>query len=173
MSGPLYDFYESMIQSCKSLTLSTLNKEGIPNASYAPFVIDENGCFYINISGMAKHTVNLYDTGKASVLLIEDELACENIFARKRITFTCEGSVIERGSEQWLEVYEKFEARFGESVRVYRDLKDFRVFALKPQSGLIVMGFGRAYPFQGAIPSGEVNVSENAFNAHEKDTLQR
>lgn len=173
MSGPLYDFYESMIQCCKSLSLSTLDKEGIPNASYAPFVIDENGCFYINISGMARHTVNLYDTGKASVLLIEDESASENIFARKRITFQCEGSVVERESERWSDAFERFEARFGEGVRLYKEMKDFRIFALKPSRGLMVMGFGAAYPFHGAIPSGELSNTDSSFNAHEKDTLQR
>lgn len=174
MAETLYDFYESMIQSSRSVMLSTLSQEGIPNASYAPFVTDEEGCFYINISGMARHTVNLRDTGKVSVLLVEDESVSENIFARKRITFTCHAEMVERESERWESVHEKLELRFGEGVRMYRQMEDFRIFALKPLKGLVVMGFGAAYPFEGAIPQGKILKSNGGgSNPHAKDTLLR
>ena len=39
-----------MISGMNSIILSTISKEGEPNSSYAPSVVDYDGCFYIYIS---------------------------------------------------------------------------------------------------------------------------
>ena len=75
-----------MLSNMKSIILSTVDQRGKPNASYAPSVIDENGSFFIYISTLSKHTQNLLNNSKVSMMIIEDETNSENLFARKRFT---------------------------------------------------------------------------------------
>ncbi len=71
--GILKESFANFKQSVKTLQLSTLTTEGKPNASYSPFVTDEQGNFYIFISQLASHTQDLLANLQASILLIQDE----------------------------------------------------------------------------------------------------
>ncbi len=133
----------------ESIVLGTVNKDAVPNASYAPFVKDTEGNFYVFISGLSEHTVNMEQTQCASVLLLEDEKTCKNIFARSRLTYKCDVQVLERDSSAWENIVELFGERFGKMVGFFKKSPDFRLMQLKPQSGLFVIGFGQAYRVTG------------------------
>ncbi len=141
--------YEALIQKFQSAIIATANGQGIPNASYTPFVIDEFKNIYIYISGLSTHTQNLVVNPHASVMLIEDEDKTEQIFARHRLTFECTATLIERDSETWHEIMNNFHARFGEIMEVLSGLQDFRMFKLTPKEGRFVIGFGAAYFISG------------------------
>ena len=72
---------------CRTLQLATVDSEGNPNASYAPFVLQEDG-YYVLISEIARHARNLQQVPKVSLMLIEDETGARELFARKRLTTT-------------------------------------------------------------------------------------
>ena len=99
----------------KTLILATLSldssQECQPLASYAPFIEDEKGHFYVFLSGLASHSVNLnchHDKqSKLSVLLIEDEQSARNLFARKRLSYSCTVSIWPREHLQWQEKIDK------------------------------------------------------------------
>lgn len=137
--------YQGFLDPFGSLVLSTANSQGIPNASYAPFVVDESHNFYIYVSGLSTHTQNLQVNPQASVLFIEDEAQSQQIFARRRLTFNCNATFVERESEQWLKIINQFSAKFGDIIKLFRDLPDFRIYQLTPQDGRFVIGFGAAY----------------------------
>ena len=120
-------------------------QRGLPQASYAPCVVDEERNIYVFVSGLSAHTQNLTATRKASVLFIEDEAKTQQIFARMRLSYDCTATLLERESEQWSAIAQQFEDRFGNIVEVMRGLADFRIFQLRPQSGNFVVGFGAAY----------------------------
>ncbi len=141
--------YEAFIQKFQSAIIGTANGEGIPNASYTPFIIDEFKNIYIYISGLSTHTQNLVVNPHASVMLIEDEDKTEQIFARHRLTFECTATLIERDSDIWQEIMNSFHARFGEIMEVLSGLQDFRMFKLTPKEGRFVIGFGAAYFISG------------------------
>lgn len=137
--------YQNFLSPFKSLVLSTADSVGIPNASYAPFVMDEAKNFYIYVSGLSTHTQNLQANPQASVLFLEDEAQSQQIFARRRLTFNCTATLIERNSEHWLNQIERFSEKFGGIIQVFRDLPDFRIFQLTPTEGRFIVGFGAAY----------------------------
>ncbi|MBE9005632.1 pyridoxamine 5'-phosphate oxidase family protein [Fortiea sp. LEGE XX443] len=141
--------YESFPHEFQSVIISTITQEGIPNSSYAPFVIDEAKNIYIYISDLATHTQNLYANPHVSVLFIDDEAKSNNIFARRRLSFDCTATLIERDTETWNKIVEQFQERFGEMIEVLRGLADFRIFQLTPSSGRFVLGFGNAYKISG------------------------
>ena len=83
-------------------------------------------------------------------MLVEPEEQAENIFARKRVTFDCDVEVLERDSEDLQKIMSMFDDCVGELMQTLRLLADFYLIRLKPNSGLFVKGFGKAYEISGA-----------------------
>lgn len=134
-----------LIESVRSAILASVDGDGIPLSSYAPVYVDENRCFHVYISSMAKHTSQIRRSSKASVMLIEDESVAQNLFARKRLTVDCHAEVIARDSADWIDIVAKMEERHGETMSSLIGLVDFDLFRLIPSEGRLVLGFGRAY----------------------------
>lgn len=134
----------------ESLVLATADDHGMPHASYAPFVRDPSGNFYVFVSALARHTAHLA-RGRAEILLIEDQALTPNPFARRRLTYQCTCEAVARGSE-WDKVMTEFSHRFGHVVATLRQLPDFTLFRLTPGDGVYVKGFGQAF----RIPGGDL-----------------
>lgn len=154
--------YQSFTDLFQSVVISTVSADNIPNASYAPFVIDERKNIYIYVSGLSTHTQNLYAVPKASVLFIEEESQSKQIFARRRLTFDCTATLVERNTELWNQIVDRFEARFGEIIQLLRDLPDFRLFKLTPSKGRFVIGFGAAYDVDPNDPNRLTHVTSQS-----------
>jgi heme iron utilization protein len=140
--------------SCRTLLLSTASATGAPDQSYAPYVCDKQGRFYVFISEMARHTSNLLENPQVAVMFIRDEVQSHNLFARERAVYQCTAGEIARDSSAFNEILALFEQDFGEIVGLLRTLSDFHLFALMPQSGRYVAGFGQAFNID--IKSGAV-----------------
>lgn len=141
---PVAPKVKELINASKSIILATVDAEGNPNSSYAPFVqVDET--FYILVSFMAKHTKNLADGRKTSIMFIEDESATKQIYARERLTLEATASQIERDSLVWNTVVAKLKENQGKVVEVISGMGDFILIALQPVKGSYVNGFGSAY----------------------------
>lgn len=136
-----------LIDSLQTMIISSVDAEGLPHTSYAPFIQKEQ-MFYISISAMSSHTQNLLHSQKTSILFIEDESKSTNIFARKRVSFIVEIQPIQRKTITFNGAMTLFEDKFGELANIYKSMPDFQLFALKPLSGKAVFGFGQAYEFK-------------------------
>lgn len=141
--------YQALLNQSRSLILATVSPDGRPLASYAPFIVDDRRQFYILISQLAAHTANLRQTGQASIMLIEDEGVAAQIFARRRVTFQCQATLVARDSAEGEAVLTDYEARFGRMAGLLKSLPDFQLFRLAPQSGSLVLGFGQVYQING------------------------
>jgi putative heme iron utilization protein len=141
---PLAPKVKELIERSKSVILATVDAEGAPNSSYAPFVQVEN-TFYILVSFMARHTKNLADGRKTSMMFIEDESETKQIYARERLTIEASTSQIERDSETWNTVVSQLKETYGKVVDVIAEMKDFILIGLHPIKGSYVNGFGSAY----------------------------
>ena len=141
--------YEKFTEQFKSVIISTVSAQAIPNASYAPFVMDDSKNIYIYVSGLSTHTKNIYANPHVNVLFIEDETKSDLIFARRRLSFDCTASLIERETDKWNQIVEQFQGRFRQIIEVLRGLSDFRIFQLTPSEGRFVVGFGGAYHISG------------------------
>jgi len=140
-------------QQQQSLILSTLDRNGNPSSSYAPFVTDDLFTYWVFVSGLASHTMNLQRHPQAGIMLLEDESTASNLYARKRFTLTCNVHHTARDDPAWNHTLDQFEQRFGPVIRTLRQLADFQLIRLQAQQGLWVSGFGKAFqvsndPFQ-------------------------
>jgi len=136
---------DKLIQTVRSAILGSVSSSGDPLSSYAPVYVDNQRRYHVYISSMAKHTSQIRRSGKASVMLIEDESVAENLFARKRLTVDCEATVLQRDSDTWLEAIAAMIERHGETMKSLRPYVDFDLFQLKPIEGRLVLGFGKSY----------------------------
>jgi len=137
------------LKGFQSTVIGTLDEEGLPFGSYAPFV-HTNHKFYIFISNVAKHAVNLQRTPKASLVFIEDEAKAEQIFARKRVSLQCSSKMIRREDEQFSEVMNVFKTKFSqEMVEMLMGMNDFNLYELTTEYGEATFGFGEAYNIGG------------------------
>jgi len=137
--------YQQLIQSQQTLILSTVTEQGKPESSYAPYVRDEQGVFYIYVSELASHTQNMLKTATASILFIQSEKECKNIFARERVVFDCSISEVQKQDECYYKQMLIMKEKLGETVELLQSLPDFHLFALTPINGKYIAGFGKAF----------------------------
>ncbi|TVT55275.1 MAG: HugZ family protein [Sedimenticola thiotaurini] len=144
--------YQALIASQQTLILSTVNQHQQPEISYAPFVQDEQGVFYIFVSELASHTANLLQSGRTSIMIVRDEVQSRNLFARERVSYQCSASDIPLSDPVSEIPLTQLQERFGETIKLLRTLADFHLIALTPETGRYVAGFGKAYDL--ILPDG-------------------
>lgn len=132
----------------RSLLIASCNADSEPEASYAPY-IKHQGSYYVYLSELAAHTGNLLHNERCSVLFIENEADAKYLFARRRLTLRCVASEVARDSDAFDEVFDQMEAQFGNFMRMMRNLTDFHLFQLEPESASYVSGFAQAYSLTG------------------------
>ncbi|MEZ8342419.1 heme utilization protein HutZ [Vibrio cyclitrophicus] len=148
LQGRLGPEIKEFRQERRTLQLATVDEEGRPNVSYAPFVQNQEG-YFVLISDIARHARNLKVNPQVSLMMIEDEDDSKQLYARKRLTFDAQASVVERETELWTQVIGQMQERFGEIIDGLSQLQDFSLFNLKAENGLFVKGFGQAYQVSG------------------------
>lgn len=153
---------EVLQRECRTLLMATLSPQGLPEMSYAPYAAGE-GCYYVFISELAAHTRNLLASSELSVLFIRDEQACRNLFARERLSWRCHAREVLPG-EEYEQGLERLEAAQGQMIAMLRGLSDFRLFALEPQQGTYVVGFGKAFEVD-ASTGQLIHIDEAAVKA--------
>jgi len=141
--------FNCFIQSCSTLHIASLDAErDWPESSYAPF-IQQGECWYVYVSELSQHTSNLLSHTKASVMLIESEQQAEHVFARKRVSMRVGVSEVSRGTDEFESLLDVFAEKFGGLIAVLRELTDFHLLALRPESGVFVRGFAQAFVLSG------------------------
>ncbi len=136
---------QNLIDSNKTLMLSTLSLEGNPEISYTPYIRTDNGKFYIFVSELAHHTPNLLANRQCSILFLAPESETQNLFARERVFVNCEADKVLRGTKEHDHILNKMQDEFGHIVELLRGFSDFHLFALKPVKGLYIVSFGKAF----------------------------
>ena len=137
--------YLELIRAQQTLLLSTVSEQGDPECSYAPYVRDQTGVFYIFVSELATHTRNMLAKACASILFIQSENEVQNLFARERVVFECTVSEVKPEEDRYQIQLQMMEEKFGETVALLRSLPDFHLLSLTPVSGKYIAGFGRAF----------------------------
>ena len=89
--------------------------------------------------------------GMAQFLAIEDEAKAQNIWARKRIKFTAGITEINRQNDQFSVLSDIFVSHHGPTMNLIRDFTDFHMLKLLPVSGVMVLGFAKAYQLEGPM----------------------
>ncbi len=154
----------ALLGRLRTLMLATITADGEPHASYAPFV-EAGGALHVYVSALSPHTANLLRRRRAGVLLVEDESASPQPFARTRLGLECAVEALDGDTEEAGRILDAFEARFGNVMELIRPLPDFRLLRLTPERGTFVRGFGQAWTFEGPALAGFAHLDEAAVRA--------
>jgi len=138
-----------LIETMRSLQLSTVGPDGIPHCGYTPYLHRAPSSFYIFVSQLAAHTRHLLANGTVAIMIIADEQATSQIFARARVSYLCDAKQIPPDSPDYPLVLDDYQQRHGKMAGLLRQLPDFVLFQLQPRSGQFVKGFGQAYTLTG------------------------
>src|SRR5690606_34349195 len=141
---PVQPKVKELIARCKSVILATVDADGTPNSSYVPYTMIDNK-IYVLVSFMARHTKNLRDIKKTSVMFIEDEAETKQIYARERLTIDATTNLIERDTDLWNQAVDKLKEDHGKILDILTGMDDFIMIELIPLKGAYVNGFGSAY----------------------------
>ena len=145
---------DALKKNMRSVLLSTLDENGNPLSGYTPFIFDAEAAtehhLIIFVSQLALHTRDLLSTSKVSAMLIADESASEQIFARTRVSYQCQAETIAPEHERYEALLDALQSTHGKMIGLLRTLPDFVLFRLKPSQGQFVMGFGQAFKLTGA-----------------------
>ncbi|NWL88734.1 MULTISPECIES: HugZ family protein [unclassified Paenibacillus] len=134
--------YLEFSNSLKTVMMSTIDEQGKPFVSYAPFV-KHNGKLYVYLSRVANHYDHLENNPLVDVMLIEDEGNTANLFARQRARFECTTQNV--GNDGYEEVFELFSETFNKKMFGMLRTLDFSLFEITPRNGRYVVGFGLAF----------------------------
>ena len=169
----IYNEYVEFMNDAKSVYISSVNefKGGVsPEISYSPSIVDEDKNIYILVSTLSKRTESLLAERNVSLMFIEPEEQCEEIYVRTRLILNC--TTLQIGRQMgtnfdflWDENVEQFLAKFGDVINILVSLKDFKMFRFRPIRGTFVKGFGKAYTIEGKDMD---QISHISFTAGEK-----
>lgn len=140
-----------LISAQSWLALATVDERGVPSLSYVPFA-PADGAFGVVVSGLAAHTANLLARRPASILLVDDDPAQRDAYARARFSSAVSASPHAPGSAEAEAVWSALAARQSGTVRALRTLSDFRAVSLVPGDGRLVLGFASAHD----VEAGEI-----------------
>lgn len=156
---------QRLLTEIRSLFLATLNKEGKPFASFAPFYADiQNNQLLVFLSDLSEHTGHLRQNPDASVLIAVDEAESQQIYIRLRLQYQVSAQEI-TDADLRSKGLDQLESKHGNIIEMLKQLPDFRLFALSPTKGSYVQGFGQAFRIRGEKLLGD-------FDAITKDNLK-
>lgn len=131
-----------LLNTSKTLQLATVDLQGMPHISYAPF-IRQDLHFFIYLSQLASHTEHLQQMPKVSLMIIRDEVQSKNLFARERLIIEADVTVLDQMA--YNSVLDKMEVSLGGTVGLLRSLPDFVLFKLSAVNARYIAGFGKAF----------------------------
>lgn len=131
----------------QTVLMATASLDGEADISYAPFVLDASEGICVFVSQLARHTRNLLDSPRASLMFIADEEGSRNLFARRRLILQCKARQLPE--EEAGPVLQQMQEQFGKTVELLRSLPDFLLFRFDVENGSYIKGFGQAWALSG------------------------
>ena len=124
--------YLAFMKKSKNVYISSIDENTKPEISYSPCVVDEEKKVYILVSELSKRTSSLVKGHNVSLMFIEPEEQCEEMYIRTRLIFECSTKQIERKTEKWNLQIPIFLKKFGDIINILESLSDFKMFCFSP-----------------------------------------
>lgn len=133
-----------IIRETRVAALGTLH-EGEPNLAMVAYAFaDDFSAFYIHVSKLGKHTADMENDPRVSLLVSEadDRRADPQTLARVSIRGIAE--ILSRNDPGYTQVKSIYLERFPEAEQLF-SLGDFNIWKITPKGGRFVAGFARAF----------------------------
>ncbi|GAB4538362.1 MAG: hypothetical protein Fur002_01740 [Anaerolineales bacterium] len=133
-----------LLRGARIAGLATL-RDDAPQISMAAFACaDDFSEFYIHISKLAQHTMDMIKDKRVSLLIAEPDDGRNDPQTLTRVSLRAYAEKIQNGEPGHALIKQIYLTKFPASAALF-DLADFSLWRIKPRGGRFVAGFGKAY----------------------------
>jgi putative heme iron utilization protein len=133
-----------LIRHTRTASLGTLRDEA-PHVSMVVFVtVEDFSNFYIHVSRLAQHTMDLQKDKRMSLMIAEADDARTDPQMLARVTIRGTAAVMQNGEPGYTLVKNLYIERFPESEPLFK-LADFGLWRIKPKGGRFIAGLSKAF----------------------------
>ena len=135
---------KQLLENSKIASLGTCNGNQ-PYVSMVSFSVNENFSeFYILISQLARHSKNIAENNKISLMICQPESEADNPQTLARVTITGKVELIERNKEEYLSAKDNY-LKKNIYAEMYFSLADFQMYKLEIVKARFVAGFAKTF----------------------------
>ena len=133
-----------LIRSTRIAALGTLH-DGEPNLAMVAYAFaGDFSAFYIHVSRLGKHTVDMENDPRVSLLIVEADDHRPDPQTLARVSIRGMAEMLPRNDPGYERVKKFYLTRFPEAEQLF-SLGDFNIWKITPKGGRFVAGFGRAF----------------------------
>jgi heme iron utilization protein len=133
-----------LIRSTRIAVLGTLHN-GEPNLAMMAYAFAEDiSAFYIHVSRLGKHTGDMENDPRVSLLITETDDRRPDPQTLARVSIRGMAEMLRRSDPGYPQVKTLYLQRFPEAEQFF-SLGDFNLWKITPKGGRFVAGFGRAF----------------------------
>lgn len=133
-----------LIRNTRIATLATLRDE-TPQVSMVAYIHnDDFSSFYIFVSRLAQHTLDMQKKKSIGLLICETDDNRSDPQSLVRVSIRGTTEIIENGAPGYTPLKKQYLTRFPESEQLF-SLTDFNFWRIIPKGGRYVAGFAKAY----------------------------
>lgn len=133
-----------LIRTTRITSLGTLRDEASQVAMVAYYVAEDFSAFYIFVSRLAQHTMDMQKNKYVSLLICETDDGRVDPQTLARVAIRGAAEQIQNGAPGYTPLKEKYLERFPESQQLFK-FTDFNFWRITPKGGRYVAGFAKAY----------------------------
>ena len=133
-----------LLKTSRLAALGTLRDEA-PQVSMVAFVPAEDfSAFYIHVSRLAQHTVDMQKDKQVGLLIteVDDDRADPQTLARVSIRGSAQ--MMQNGEPGYTPMKKRYLERFPASAPLFK-LEDFNLWRISPKGGRFIAGLAKAY----------------------------
>lgn len=133
-----------VIRNTRIASLGTLRDEA-PQVSMVAYIYAEDfSAFYIFVSRLAQHTVDMQKNNRVSLMICETDDTRNDPQTLARVSIRGKAEMIQTGEPGFTPLKEQYIARFPESEQLFK-MTDFSFWRITPRGGRYVAGFAKAF----------------------------
>ncbi len=133
-----------IIRNTRIASLGTVRDED-PQVSMVAYIhADDFSAFYIFVSRLAQHTVDMEKNNRVNLHICETDDGRSDPQTLARISIRGKAENIQLGEPGYNRLKEQYVARFPESEKLF-SLSDFSFWRITPRGGRYVAGFAKAF----------------------------
>ena len=133
-----------LIRHTRTASLGTLRDEA-PHVSMVAFVtVEDFSEFYIHVSRLAQHTMDMQKDKRICLLISETDDARNDPQTLTRVSIRGTAAVMQNGEPGYTRIKNLYIERFPESEPLFK-LADFGLWRIKPKGGRFIADLAKAF----------------------------
>lgn len=133
-----------IVRASRMAALATLRDDS-PQVSMVTYAAaDDFSAFYIFVSRLAQHTMDMQKNKRVSLLIAENDDGRPDPQTLARVSIRGAAESLQNGEPGYTPIKEMYLARFPQSEPLFH-LQDFNFWRIIPKGGRFIAGFGKAY----------------------------